>query len=278
MSGERTGTARKPVMGDAEDVRGAAEALGRGCAVAHGFGNLYALTARADREVVERVNRMKGRPATQVGSVTTVRDRIRSLFDWPRLPAEIPRRQIQDLVDELFALGPFGFRGPAAAHVPPHLTAVQDGVPTVQLIGPGYRCPSNRFLAEALAGTGTGFLSVTSVNLSRHRTGTDHEPAHWRADGVAADFGHEPEVRLLAHEDEAAARLRHPHHATTSTTLLSFHHTPGHGRSGLPALTLERHGSLSADHTRAVAANHGFALVVPPRAAPRLAARSYPAG
>ncbi|MFG3038119.1 hypothetical protein ACGFYZ_14535 [Streptomyces sp. NPDC048330] len=267
--------ARDLLLGEAEDVRRAAEALEEGAAVAHGFGNLYALTARPDRATVARVNRMKGRPADQVGSVTTVRERVGSLFDWTRLPSELPRRQIEDLVDELLHLGPFGLRGPAAAHVPSHLTAVRQGVDTVQLIVPGHHCPSNAFLAEAMELTGTGFLAVTSANRSHHLTGADHEPAHWRAEGVLADFGHEPDVRVLAHDDEAAALRRHPYHATTSTTVLSFHHSPGHGRSGMPALTLERHGSLSADHTRSVAANHGFTLAVAPRAARRLPARTY---
>ncbi|MYS06706.1 hypothetical protein GTW71_09725 [Streptomyces sp. SID6041] len=275
MGGQRTRTARELVLGRAEDVRRAVEALGEGAAVAHGFGNFYAMTARPERDVVERINRIKGRPAAQVGSVTTVRARVRSLFDWTRLPDQLPRRQVEDLMEELFTLGPFGFRGAAAPHVPPHLTTVQDGVNTVQLIGPGYRCPSNGFLDEALERTGGGFLSITSVNRSRHLTGAAHEPAHWRAEGVAEDFGAEPDVRLLAHEDEAAARRRHPHHASTSTTVLSFHRTAGQGRSGLPALALERHGSLSADHTRSIAANHGFALVIHPRAEHRLPSRTY---
>lgn len=262
-------------LGNAEDVSHTSAALARGRAVVHGFGNFYALTARPDRGTVERVNLMKGRPAGQVGSVTTVAGHVPSLFDWCRLPAEFRRRQIQDLVEELFTLGPFGFRGPAAQHVPAHLTAVQDGITTVQLIGPGYGCPSNAFLGAALEATATDFLSITSVNRSRHRTGADHEPAHWRAAGVIAEFGHEPDVTTLIHDDEAAARRRHPHHEPMSTTVLSFHRTAGHDRSSLPALTLERHGSLSADHTRAVAANHGFALVVAPRAERRLTARTY---
>ncbi|MFE1415081.1 hypothetical protein ACFW6F_30435 [Streptomyces sp. NPDC058746] len=262
-------------LGNAEDVTHTAEALARGHAVAHGFGNFYALTARPDRGAVERVNLMKGRPAGQVGSVTTVGAHVPSLFDWCRLPAEFRRRQIGDLVEELFALGPFGFRGPAAPHVPAHLTAVQDGIPTVQLIGPGYRCPSNAFLAAALEATDSDFLSVTSVNRSRHRTGAAHEPAHWQASGLIAEFGHEPGVTTLIHDDEAAARRRHPHHEPMSTTVLSFHRATGHDRSALPALTLERHGSLSADHTRAIAANHGFALVIGPRAEQRLTARAY---
>ncbi|MFE0647801.1 L-threonylcarbamoyladenylate synthase [Streptomyces sp. NPDC059534] len=276
MGGQSTIATRGLVLGEAEDVRRAAEALDEGAAVAHGFGTSYALTARPDREVVERVNRMKGCPADRVTGVTTVPERVGSLFDWTRLPSELPRRQIEDLVDELLHLGPFGLRGPAAAHIPPHLTAVRQGVETVRVIAPGHSCPSNAFLAEALVRTGTGFLAVTSANRSRHLTGTDDEPAHWRADGVIADFGHEPDVQVLAHDDEAAARRRHPHHTTTATTVLSFHHTPGHGRSGMPALTLERHGSLSADHTRSVAANHGFTLTLAPQAERRLTARAYP--
>ncbi len=190
MGGQQTSrTKEQPVLGDAEDVRAAAEALADGCPVVHGFGNLYAVTARADRAAVERVNRMKGRPPAQAGSVTTVRGRVASLFDWSRLPERMPRRQIEELVEELFLLGPFGFRGPAAAHLPPHLTSVQDGVSTVQLIGPGYRCPSNAFLAEALDRTAGTFLSITSVNRSRHLTGADHEPAHWRAEAPPPTSG-----------------------------------------------------------------------------------------
>ncbi|RST08255.1 hypothetical protein EF910_02880 [Streptomyces sp. WAC07149] len=276
MSGQRTRTSgRHLVLDDAEDVRAAAGALAEGCAVAHGFGNSYAVTARPDRAAVARVNRLKGRPDGRVGSVTTVPERVPSLFDWTLLPAALPRRQLRQLVEELFLLGPFGFRGPAAAHVPDHLTAVQDGVTTVRLIGPGYRCPSNGFLAEALDRTGDALLSVTSVNRSRHLAGAEHEPPHWRAEGVIADFGHEEDVRILVHDDEPAARRRHPHHAPMPATVLSFHHAPGRSRSGLPVLTLERHGSLSADHTRAVAANHGFAVVPSPRAARRPLSRTY---
>jgi hypothetical protein len=29
-------------------------------------------------------------------------------------------------------------------------------------------------------------LYITSANRSRHLTGADEEPAHWRADGIAA--------------------------------------------------------------------------------------------
>ncbi|WP_055701695.1 MULTISPECIES: hypothetical protein [Streptomyces] len=261
-------------LADEAAVGRAAEAVADGDAVVHGFANFYALTARGDAAVVERVNVMKGRPAGQVGSATTTPDRILSLFDWSLLPSVLPRQQVRSLVRELFALGPYGVRGPAAATVPDHLTSVQDGVRTVQVIAPGHACPSNAFLSAALERAGADLLFITSANRSRQLTGADHEPAHWRAAGVAADFGGEAGVRVLAHADEGTARARYPHHEPMSTSVLSFHRSPGHGPSGLPALTLERHGSLSADHTRSLAAVHGFALITE-RAGQRLTARVY---
>ncbi|MFJ9809957.1 hypothetical protein ACIRTB_17200 [Streptomyces sp. NPDC101158] len=269
MGDERAVLVRDLVLGDPEDVRRAADELGEGGAVVHGFANLYALTAGADPEVVARVNRMKGRPPGQVGSVTTVPSGVPALFDWTRLPAELPRRQVRSLLDELYELGPFGFRGPAAERVPGHLAAVRDGVRTVRVIAPGRHCPSNAFLRAALDRTGADFLFVTSANRSR-------ELPHWRGEGVVADFRHEPRVRVLAHADDDAARLRYPHHAPVSTSVVSFHRAAGCGRAGLPALTLERQGSLSVDHIRSVAANHGFALTLAPQAGPRRGARIYP--
>ncbi|GAA2800138.1 Sua5/YciO/YrdC/YwlC family protein [Streptomyces showdoensis] len=268
MGDERTVLVRNLVLGDAEDARRAAEEVAAGCAVVHGFANFYALTARADRAVVERVNRLKGRPAGQTGCVTTVPAAVPALFDWTRLPAELPRRQVRSLMEELYGLGPFGFRGPAAERLPEHLTAVRDGVPTVQVIAPGRVCPSNAFFAAALERTGAEFLFITSANRSR-------QLPHWRAEGVAADFGREPETRVLAHADDVAARHGYPHHEPVSTSVVSFHRAAGRGRSGLPALTLERQGSLSADHIRSIAANHGFALALAPGAAPRPQPRVY---
>ncbi|MFI1809916.1 L-threonylcarbamoyladenylate synthase [Streptomyces sp. NPDC020422] len=259
------------VLGDAEGVRRAAEELAQGRAVAHGFANVYALTAGPDRAAVERVNRLKGRPAGQSGSVTTVPSALPGVFDWTRLPPELPRRQVRSLVEELYELGPFGFRGPAADRVPGHLTEVQDGVRTVRVVAPGRACPSNAFLAAALERTGGDVLFVTSANRAR-------QLPHWRAEGVVADFGREPEVRVLVHADDAAARRGHPHHEPVAASVVSFHRAAGRGRSGLPALTLERQGSLSAEHIRSVAANHGFALALSPRAASRPGARAYVPG
>ncbi|MGW4159117.1 hypothetical protein [Streptomyces sp. NPDC004788] len=259
------------VLGDAESVQRAARELAEGRAVVHGFANFYALTARPDREAVARVNRLTGRPDGQAGSVTTVPAGIPGLFDWTRLPADLPRRQVRSLMEELFELGPFGFRGPAADRIPGHLTDGRDGVRTVRVVAPGRHCASNAFLAAAQERTGTDLLFVTSANRS-------HELPHWRGEGAVGDFGHEPGVRVLVHPDDGAARLRYPYHAPVSVSVVSFHRSAGYGRGGLPALTLERAGSLSAEHVRSVAANHGFALVPAERAAgPQPQARTYPA-
>ncbi|MFD4371922.1 hypothetical protein [Streptomyces sp. NPDC058486] len=275
MSVQQVTAVKTLVLDNPEDVRDAAAALAAGQAVAHGFGNFYALTFRPDRESVERVNRMKGRPAGQTGSLTTVPECIPAAFDWTRLPEGVPWQQVRSLTDELHGLGPIGLRGPAAGRVPAALVADDGGAATVQVIVPGTRCPSGVFLGAALGATGGDFLAVTSVNRSRHLTGRDHEPPHWRAAGLAAEFGAEPGVRILAHGDEETARRRHPFHRPTSVSILSFHRTAGHTRSGLPALVLERQGSLSADHIRAVAANHGFGLVLAPAAVAPLTPRAY---
>ncbi|MFD8009085.1 hypothetical protein [Streptomyces sp. NPDC058955] len=275
MSVQQATAVRTWVLDDPEDVREAAGALAAGRAVAHGFGNVYALTFRADRETVERVNRMKGRPAERTPSLVTVPERIPAAFDFTRLPEGVPRQQVRSLMDELLGLGPIGLRGPAADRVPGALVGTDEGARTVQVVVPGTRCPSHAFLGAALARTGGDFLAVASAGRSHDATGRAQEAAHWRADGLADEFGAEPEVRILAHADEEAARRRHPFHRPTAVSVVSFHRTAGHTRSGLPVLVLERHGSLSADHIRAVAANHGFGLAPAPHAAAPLTPRSY---
>ncbi|MFJ5711847.1 hypothetical protein [Streptomyces sp. NPDC093105] len=268
MSVQQVTAVRTGVLDDPEDVREAAGALAAGRAVAHGFGNGYALTFRAERETVERVNRMRGRPAGRAAGLVTVPERIPAAFDWTRLPEGVPWQQVRSLMDELLGLGPIGLRGPAADRVPDALVGTDGGARTVQVVVPGTRCPSHAFLGAALARTGGDFLAVTSA-------GRAQEPAHWRADGLVDEFGGEPEVGILAHADEEVARRRHPFHRPTAVSVLSFHRTAGHTRSGLPVLVLERHGSLSADHIRAVAANHGFGLAPAPHAVTPLAPRSY---
>ncbi|XIE78593.1 hypothetical protein AB6O49_11595 [Streptomyces sp. SBR177] len=245
-----TAPAAEPVVlgaaADAGNVHAAAGELARGRAVVHRFGTVRALTCRPGREDVARARLLAGRPEGREGGVTTAPDALAGLFDWTRLPAELPRRPLRQLMEELAELGPFGFRGPAADRVPEHLTSVRDGVRTVRAVTPGLACPSHAFLAAALDRTGAGLLFTLGVEGAPERA------------------------------DEAAARRRFPHHAPVPVTVLAFHRAVGYGRAGLPALALERPGSLSVEHLRSVAANHGFALAPAPAGAPAAgAARVY---
>jgi ABC-type multidrug transport system ATPase subunit/tRNA A37 threonylcarbamoyladenosine synthetase subunit TsaC/SUA5/YrdC len=152
---------------DPRDVEEIAQALADGAIVAHAFANFYVITTSADEATVRRINLLKGRPADQVGSVITTVGHIDGLFDWRKLPDGLTRATVRLLIDALYESGPLGFRGPAAAHIPDHMTCPDGGVRTVQLIAPGYQCPSNGFLDSALKRSGESFLYVTSANRSR---------------------------------------------------------------------------------------------------------------
>jgi len=205
--------------------------------------------------------------------VVTTPLRIPLLFDWAALPEGLSGRAVRSVMDALFELGPFGFRGPAAAHVPDHLVQVDRGVRTTQVIAPGYACMSNRFLSRALDLVGEDLLYVTSANRSRHLTGAPDEPAHWRADGLRTEFGSDPDFVVLAHPDEDAARRRYPLHAPMSTTILAFHKVANTGRE--VQLVVERHGSLPIEALRPVVERLGFGLDIAPTAVRRLELREY---
>ncbi|WP_136517361.1 hypothetical protein [Cellulomonas telluris] len=259
------------------DVALAARLLADGHAVAHGFGNIYALTARGD--AVQRLNALKGRPRDQTGSLTAPTGRVLDAFDLSQLPPGVSPGLVADVVAAFGELGPFGFRGPAAAHVPPGLTARDGRTTTTQVIVPGDRCPSQRFLAAAADAVGGGPLVISSANRSRHVTGEVDAPAHWRADALRAELAGAGSLVVLEHADEATARARFPHHTTVSTTILAVHRAERvHGRVHL---VLERHGSLAADEVARVLAALGLGLATGPRAGVRLEPRSYadrPAG
>jgi tRNA A37 threonylcarbamoyladenosine synthetase subunit TsaC/SUA5/YrdC len=226
------------------DRRMAAIATSNGAALFYSFGNFCALAALPDRESVRRINHLKGRPLDQVGSVTTDPARARAVFDWHGLD----RARIEAVMDDFLALGPIGLRGPAAAHVPEHLTARG----TVQLISPGYACPSNALIGDILDRASKDILFITSANRSSTVT-TQVEAAHCEMRAIRDEFGDRPEAVLIGHPDEHAARLRYPRHLPCSTTIIAFERD---------ALVLERHGSLGIDDARAIAARHGLELTV----------------
>lgn len=259
------------VLDRPDDVALAVRALAEGVPVAHGFANFYALTARGD--AVERLNALKGRPGDQTGSLTTATGRELDAFDLSALPPGVTAGLVADVVDAFSALGPFGFRGPAAAHVPSGLTAPDGPVTTTQVIVPGVACPSQRFLAAAAAVVPDGLLAVSSANRSRHVTGAADAPAHWRAAALRAELADAGALVMLEHDDEAVARARFPHHTTVSTSIVSFHRAERvHGRIHL---VLERHGSLAEADVRRVLATLGLGLVTGPHARDRLVPRAY---
>ena len=263
-------------LSDDDHLDRAAAFLASGGAVAHGFGNFYAITARPDAAVVQGINRLKGRPLDQAGSVVTTPWRFDALFDWERLPPGLTRVQVLQLMEHLYTLGPFGFRGPARTAMPDILTAMDGGIRTTQVIHPGLRCPSNAWIARALQSTRCDYLYTTSGNRSRHQTGADDEPVHHRADALAADFKASEGLMLLRQDDDGAAAARHPGHDRMSTTILGFHRLGPADAQGRPTLVVERHGSLPVERLRTLVAAHGFGLTLGPKAAVRLVQRVYP--
>jgi tRNA A37 threonylcarbamoyladenosine synthetase subunit TsaC/SUA5/YrdC len=250
-------------MASGADRRLAAAATANGAALFYGFGNFCALAALPDLDSMRRINTLKGRPLDQAGSVTTDPARAHLVFDWDQLPAALSRETVQALMDDFLALGPFGFRGPAATGVPEHLTVVDHGIRTVQLISPGHRCPSNELVRDILARTGEDLLFITSANTSS-TVSKQAEAAHCEMRAIRDEFGHHPAAILIGHPDEHVARRMYPRHLPCSTSIVAFHHE---------GLALERHGSLGIDDVRAVADRHGLDLAIAPAAHTRLPVR-----
>jgi tRNA A37 threonylcarbamoyladenosine synthetase subunit TsaC/SUA5/YrdC len=238
-------------ISDLADRTRAAQATAEGAALFYAFGNFCALAARPDLESMRAMNALKGRPRDQVGSVTTTPERATRVFDWDAV--RLPWSALVGVMSDLQALGPIGFRGPAAAHIPAHLTV--DG--TVQLITPGDVCPSNALIGEVLDLIGEPILYISSANANKDQT-------HYAIAEIRKEFGHRDDVVFIGHRNERANRRRYPHHRPCSTSIVGFDRGE---------LVLERHGSLDAELIRRVAVKHGLELTV---AAPeRLPVRRY---
>jgi 2-isopropylmalate synthase len=258
-------------LADEADRTLAAHATALGVALFYNFGNFCAIAAHPRWDSVKRVNLLKGRPENQVGSLTSTRDRFERLFDWSLLPDGLDRARVLALMDDFYALGPMGFRGPAAHHVPGHLTSLDDELRTTQIIGPGYRCPSNQLLEDILTRVGEDFLFITSANVSGGVTGRI-EAAHYDLRGMQDDFGGKDGILLIGHRDEGAVRASYSRHLPMSTSIVAFHRL-ARDETGRPALILERHGSLGVDDVRELAGKHGFGLVLGEKAHERLPLR-----
>ena len=245
-------------IADLTHRRAAAEATAGGAALFYAFGNFCALAALPGLESMRAMNRLKGRPLDQVGSVTTTPEKAASVFDWGNLPG-LSRRLVTAVMSDLHALGPIGFRGPAADHIPDHLTQLDGDTRTVQLISPGDRCPSNALVQDILEHSGEEILYITSANRSG-----DGSAAHCEMAEIQRDFGREDNVVLIGHRNEARNRRAYPVHRPCSTSIVAFHRG---------VLTLERHGSLHVSEIRNVALRRGLALAIGDEAHDRVPVR-----
>ncbi|MGA1531257.1 MAG: L-threonylcarbamoyladenylate synthase [Kiritimatiellia bacterium] len=255
-----------------EDIELAVEALLEGYPLACGFGNFYAIFTKADQPAVEQMNRWKGRPASQVGSLSTTPLRVPSLFDFAQLPDNLDEKLVLDVMEAFTTAGPIGFRGPAAPDLPAHMTSRDGDMLTAQTIVPGYRCPSNKLISRAIEQLPERYLYVTSANLSSALSGKE-EPAHWKPAPLIFDFRHVVDLKLIRHESEDFAHAMYPGYAEMSTSVLSFHRAESEG--GRRALRLERHGSLHVDRVREILDRLDLGLVIAPTGETRLLQRDY---
>ena len=237
-------------IADLAHRRLAAEAVAEGNALFYAFGNFCALATKPDLVSLRAMNALKGRPRDQVGSVTTTPERASHVFDWDQV--RLPWGALVATMADLHTLGPIGFRGPAAAHIPDHLTVVDEGVRTAQLISPGDECPSNALVGEILDLIGEEVLYITSANTSSH-VSKQIEAAHYELRAIQREFGDRDDVTLIGHRNERANRRRYPHHLPCSTSIVAFHQGQ---------LVLERLGSLDARMIERVANRHGLELTI----------------
>jgi tRNA A37 threonylcarbamoyladenosine synthetase subunit TsaC/SUA5/YrdC len=261
-------------IADARHRARVVDAVSGGAPMGYWFGNFCVIGSRPARSAFLRINRAKGRPDEQPGSVVTTSERLVRMFDWSLLPGGIDRDALVAALAALVGLGPIGMRGPATDTIPAHLSAWDGGVRTVQVVLPGRSCPSNVLVDELLDRIGGDVIFGTSANVSKVRTGRV-TASHNEMRAFVAEFGGWSDMVFVGPVDEAAARAAHPRHLPGSTSLLSFHRRAT--ADGRAAVVLERHGSLAPEVIRGVLAGHGLGLVLADGARHRLPMRELDA-
>lgn len=261
------------------------------------FGNFKALVFHPHEESMRSVNVNKGRKPDQVASLVTTREHIESIFDWDKLGPGMTKDDVVKMMDAFYTkseenphadfAGPFGFRGPAADHIPDHLTEIdpKTGKRLVQIILPNYECPSNDVVGAAITAMRDrdplmpNYLAITSANPSSTKTGRQ-EPAHWLRRGLQEEFHkYSPKFFIMGHEDqdrELEEQNKYEHHATNSTTILDFSRIE-RDEFGMPGVHMVRHGSLSDEKTKMMLASLGMTLHIDPEAPAASELREYPA-
>ena len=195
------------------DSRAAARATAGGAALFYGFGNFCALAALPDRTSVLRINRLKGRPPTQAGSVTSDPQRLALAFDWSRVPRHFEPELLISTMADFQSLGPIGFRGPAAPIVPDHQTVTDRGMRTVPHISPGVRCRSNALSCTVTLGAGERYVTARFSPVKLTIQGTDFGKIVVTPGGTCSPTEAKPSC-VFTYPSGTTVTLRRQHGAT----------------------------------------------------------------
>lgn len=293
---ERTDWLNRHLNMNSEPVRkNAGKLIAAGAAGFVEFGNFKALVFNPHEESMRSVNVNKGRKPDQVASLVTTREHIESIFDWNELERGMTKDDVTRMMDAFYTkseenphvdfAGPFGFRGPAADHIPDHLTEIdpKTGKRLVQIILPNYECPSNDVVGAAITAMKDrdpdmpNYLAITSANPSSTKTGRQ-EPAHWLRGGLQEEFhNYSPRFFIMGHETqdkELEEQAKYENHATNSTTILDFSRAEV-DEFGMVGIHMVRHGSLSDEHTEMMLASLGMTLHIDDNAPAASELRQY---
>ena len=227
------------------------DAVSGGAPMGYWFGNFCVIGSRPARSAFLRINRAKGRPDEQPGSVVTTPERLTRMFDWSLLPGGLDRGAVVGALDALVGLGPIGMRGPATDTIPDHLSAWDKGVRTVQVVLPGQGCPSNILVDDCWTGIGGDVIFGTSANVLKLVTGRV-TPSHNEMRAFVAECGGWPDMVFVGPADEAATRPP-PIHPGSTSFFPSINRRHGRACGG----GAWRHGPLAPD-VIPVAGNHGL--------------------
>jgi hypothetical protein len=227
-----------------------ARAIARGAIAALPFGNVTALVSASDAAATARMAYVRGRAPDVPGSIVTTWPHLPTLFDWSHLPDGLDSEAVMEIIDTLFAEGPFGFRGPASRLIPAHLAGWDGGIRTAQIIGPGYACPSNKLLEATIAEQRSGLLHVSA------------------AGGSVPPFPEGVPGLVIEDRQETPAAARYPGFAVARPTILSFQRFGPNDTRGRPTLIVERQGSLPIATLAGIIGCWGFGLAVVREAEP----------
>lgn len=271
-------------------VQEAAERIAAGEPMFSVFANIIGVFGNPSEKVVGDINEFKGRPRNQTGSVTTVRGHYEELADWGQMHKDVlSKGTAMRLVDKLSTFGPVGFLLPAADHIPPHLSRLEQKAEkefkTVQLIVPGMNCPSNALFAETIKRIPENYAFATSGNMSKAVMRTE-QPAHYRYQPLVEEFAEQGKgnITVITYNDERAMRRMFPYHDQRSTTIVRLDDvirtpdgSPVLDEQGRMMLRVNRHGSMNELLMRRLLAEEGYGVQFPD-AAQRVPIRFYTEG